>query len=158
MPTAQEIQDTFIAAEREPLPLDRAAHVARHVEAWGDNARLAFDGHETHLRTDYLAYRAASVEAKDPGARAIRIRREAADLDYRAQRHRLTADDYAGRVAYQRYRGEHALANEFEAQAAAAEANFAEAENTAHRLRIRACELEMKADWLNGAFDIAEVA
>lgn len=156
--TAQDVQDAFIAAEREALPLDRAAHVARHIIAWGQNARRAFDGAERHLRGDYLAYIAALEEARDLAKRAARMRWEAANLDHRADQHLATSVEYQGRADYQRQRGEADTADNFQSMAEAAMANYREAEAAAFRLKLRACELETQVDLINGAFEIAGAA
>lgn len=160
MHTPAEIIATFEKAELPSISLERAEGIARHIRAWGVNARAAVrqEGGSDPIGTDYLLYLSALEEARDLGKRAARMRREAADLDYQADKHRVTADDYAGRVAYLRQHDRHDETAQFQAMADAAEANWKDADEAAHRLRIRAATLEARNDFLGAVADITGVA
>lgn len=135
------LQDVIQALRTSGRSIDepRARRVAEAIEAHGGLDRAAAglaNDERPETLGDLLAYRAAVQEASEPALRIARLRRQAEDLDARAEPLWREAAEFHGRSAYRRARAEATLADQFLAQATAAERLAArlEAEALAKRL------------------------
>jgi hypothetical protein len=109
--------------------IDHAAAALAHDEAYGLLAHL-------------LAYRAAVAEQADPLQRIVRLHREAADLDARAEPVWAEAAEFSGTAAFRRLRGEAELAALFQRRTEAAERVAADLEAQAFARRLEAAGLQ----------------
>ena len=146
--TPAQVFDALIAVGR-PLCMARAQGVAREIAVYGDidraAAALGNDGAHARL-SDLLAYRAALAERAEPDLHIARLRREAADLDARAEPSWAEAADLAGRAAFRRLQGETDLAALFDRRALASEQVAAELEAKAFAKRLQAAAMQAAAD------------
>ncbi|MDB5460761.1 MAG: hypothetical protein JWO72_2502 [Caulobacteraceae bacterium] len=146
-PTAAEVLGALSTCGREACP-DMARRVAREILAFGcvDRAAAALAEDDAHdLLSHLLAYRAAVAELADPALRIARLKREAADLDARAEPSWAEAAEFAGKAAFRRLQGESDLASTFLRRAAAAEQTAAVLEARAFAKRLEAAALQASA-------------
>jgi hypothetical protein len=154
LPTAAEIENTFALAERE-ITTARAIAVAAWIASWADPDQADAEPFSAgdYARRDYLAYKDALTEAGDPAKIAIRMRREAASLDRAAERHMQDGLDYDAQAQRRERNGvdstdHRAMARGcFKLQAAKDEKAF--------KLRLRASELEARAEFAALAQEVA---
>jgi len=139
-----DIRAAFTAAGRAADP-ETADHLAREIKAYGglDRAIAALANDEAQtLLSHLLAYRAALAEAVDPARRLARLKREASDLEARAEPLWAEAAAFAGRAAFRRLQGEPDLAELFQRKVDAAETLAADLEAQAFAKRLEAAVLD----------------
>jgi hypothetical protein len=144
LPDAASILHAFAAVGRDISP-DAARRLADEIAVYGDleRAALALANDDAHaLLSDLLAYRAALAEFADPALRIARLRRQAADLDARAEPAWAEAAEFAGKAAHRRAQGETGLAHDFERRVVAAERFAADLEQQAFACRLQAALLQ----------------
>jgi hypothetical protein len=139
-----DIQSILASAGRT-IDADQAQRLAEEIGARGglDDAATALAADESSaLLSLLLAYRAALAEDAEPALRIRRLKLKAQDLDARAEPLWREAAEDAGLAATRRFRGETALAENFERRAAASEALAVELETEAFALRLQAARIE----------------
>ncbi len=144
-PTASDILEVLTTAGR-PATRQIAERIEGEIARYGDLAcAVAALTHEDApaLLSDMLAYRAALAEAADPRLRIARLRREADDLDARAEPLWLEAADCAGRARFRRSQGQGELAAIFERKTQAAERLAAALETESFAKRLEAAHLQI---------------
>jgi hypothetical protein len=143
-PPAASIVRALSSTGRDADPW-RAERVARKIAAYGAIdlavAALAHD-EASDLLSDLLAYRAALAELADPALHAARLRRQARDLDARAEPAWAESAEFFGKARHRDLQGECDLAATFLRRAEAAERLAAAMEADAFALRLEAAALE----------------
>jgi hypothetical protein len=151
-PRPHDIQTLLAAAGRTVDP-EQSRRLSEEIAARGglDAAATSLAADESSaLLSLLLAYRAALEAAADPVLRIHRLRRQAQDLEARAEPLWREAAEDAGRAAARRLRGEATLAQTFANRAAAAEALAAQLEAEAFALRLRAARAEAEQSLREG--------
>ena len=121
--TAADIQTALLAVGRN-ADLGRCALLSADLRSTGDLdraiAQLRNDERHDSL-TFALSYRAALAEAADPMVMVRRLRTEASDLQYRADKMMADGAENAGKAADRLAKGQLALAADYQRSADAAE-------------------------------------
>jgi hypothetical protein len=133
------------ACAGRPITAPRAGRLADEIAACGglDQAVQALANDDAFgALGDLLAYRAALAEIADPSILINRLRRDASDLDARAEPAWAEAADLYGRARFRELRGEADLADGFRRRAEAAERLAATLEAEAFAKRLQAARLQ----------------
>lgn len=148
MATAAEIQATFDAVKIavEPGQVER---LVAGLKSYGTVERLI-----EALRVDFatealvpaISYQAALAEQANPILTVERLRREAENLDAKAEQSVLEGAEYAGKAAFRRQQGSADLAENFQVMADARDRCAVNWTNEACDLRVRAAQIEASVE------------
>jgi hypothetical protein len=155
LPTPVEILRALAATDRPACP-EAARRMAGEIAACGSlqaAAEALANDEASGLLSGILAYRAALAELADPALRLARLRREAQDLDARAEPAWAEAAEFHGKARHRLLQGQGELAEAFLRRAQAAESLAAALEAEAFDKRLGIARLESAADqrgeWAN---------
>lgn len=145
LPASDDLRDLQAIATgqgADPADLRRLAdEITAH--GWHEAAVAALANAEAvDLMVLLLACRSDLNERADPSCAVSRLRRQAQDLEVRAERAWAEGAEFAGKAAGRRLSGEAALSSAFQRRADAAQRQAAALEDQALSLRLRAANIE----------------